>query len=66
MCVAVEWSVFVLKVLSELTMVLLVQESDRTDNRTDKIKREQKDAEEIHGGNQMLTILNRTLLSRFV
>lgn len=72
LCIPVEWSVFVLRVLSELSIVLLVQESDGTeeDEGTDekKEKREQAGgaAEEIDEGSQILTLLTKSLLPRLV
>lgn len=70
MCVPVEWSVFVLRVLSELSLVLLVQESDGTEKHEgtdeEKEKREQRTAQEIDEGSQILTLLSKSLLSRLV
>lgn len=55
---------FVLRVLSELSLVLLVQESDGTEKRegTD----EEKEKREIDEGSQILTLLSKSLLSRLV
>ncbi|KAM6995354.1 serine/threonine-protein kinase ULK4 [Tautogolabrus adspersus] len=70
----VEWSVFVLRVLSELSLVLLVQESDggEEDEGTD-IKKEGEEkgrraAEEGENGssrNQILTLINKSLIPRY-
>uniref|UniRef100_A0A671WX59 Unc-51 like kinase 4 n=1 Tax=Sparus aurata TaxID=8175 RepID=A0A671WX59_SPAAU len=70
----VEWSVFVLRVLSELSLVLLVQESDGTeDNEKTEEKKERsnkggKAAEGVDDGSscsQMLTLILKTLLPRY-
>uniref|UniRef100_A0A671WX50 Unc-51 like kinase 4 n=1 Tax=Sparus aurata TaxID=8175 RepID=A0A671WX50_SPAAU len=73
-CIPVEWSVFVLRVLSELSLVLLVQESDGTeDNEKTEEKKERsnkggKAAEGVDDGSscsQMLTLILKTLLPRY-
>lgn len=74
-CIPVEWSVFVLRVLSELSLVLLVQESDGTeDNEKAEEKKERGDeggkaAEGVDDGSscsQMLALILKTLLPRLV
>ncbi|KAM4736319.1 serine/threonine-protein kinase ULK4 isoform 2-T3 [Anableps anableps] len=72
----VEWSVFVLKVLSELSLVLLVQDDDDdTDENEGKIE-EKRDRRETGGGagersgdgkscSQVLSVFTKSLLSRF-
>lgn len=63
---------FVLRVLSELSLVLLVQESDGTeeDEGTDKKKEKREQggvaAEEMDEGSQILTLLTKSLLPRLV
>ncbi|XP_054478447.1 serine/threonine-protein kinase ULK4 isoform X2 [Anoplopoma fimbria] len=70
----VEWSVFVLRVLSELSLVLLLQESNGTEE--DEQKEENKErreeggraAEGRHHGsscNQILALITKSLLPRY-
>ncbi|KAM8734994.1 serine/threonine-protein kinase ULK4 isoform 1-T2 [Acanthopagrus schlegelii] len=70
----VEWSVFVLRVLSELSLVLLVQENDGTeDNEKTEEKKERSDkggkaaegADDGSSCSQMLTLILKTLLPRY-
>ncbi|XP_035986139.1 serine/threonine-protein kinase ULK4 isoform X4 [Fundulus heteroclitus] len=72
----VEWSVFVLKVLSELSLVLLVQndDDDDADENDDKVE-ESRDRRETRGTaerssdgtsrSQVLSVFTKSLLSRF-
>ncbi|XP_034730482.1 serine/threonine-protein kinase ULK4 isoform X3 [Etheostoma cragini] len=71
---SVEWSVFVLRVLSELSLVLLVQESDGTeeDKETDVNNERKEDGERTVEGrddgsscNQILALLTKSLLPRY-
>ncbi|XP_032374061.1 serine/threonine-protein kinase ULK4 isoform X2 [Etheostoma spectabile] len=71
---SVEWSVFVLRVLSELSFVLLVQESEGTeeDEETDVNKERKEDGERTAEGrddgsscNQILALLTKSLLPRY-
>ncbi|KAF6714403.1 Serine/threonine-protein kinase ULK4 [Oryzias melastigma] len=70
-----EWSVFVLKVLSELSLVLLVQDDDHTEEKEERT-RQTKEMEETgentaegreDGGlcGQILSLLSKSLLSRY-
>ncbi|XP_041798587.1 serine/threonine-protein kinase ULK4 isoform X2 [Chelmon rostratus] len=70
----VEWSVFVLRVLSELSLVLLVQESDGTeeDEGTEEKKGRREEAERTAGGidggkscGQIITLMTTSLLPRY-
>nr|XP_029133362.1 serine/threonine-protein kinase ULK4 [Labrus bergylta] len=69
----VEWSVFVLRVLSELSLVLLVQESDggEEDEGMDIKKqggekgRRAAEGENGSSRNQMLTLINKSLIQRY-
>uniref|UniRef100_A0A3B5R8Q8 Unc-51 like kinase 4 n=1 Tax=Xiphophorus maculatus TaxID=8083 RepID=A0A3B5R8Q8_XIPMA len=72
----VEWSVFVLKVLSELSLVMLIQKDDENaDENVDKIEGK-RDRRETEGGaaersgdgrscSQVLSVFTKSLLSRF-
>ncbi|XP_016527904.1 serine/threonine-protein kinase ULK4 isoform X1 [Poecilia formosa] len=72
----VEWSVFVLKVLSELSLVMLVQRDDENaDENEDKVE-EKRDRRDTEGGaaersgdgrscSQVLSVFTKSLLSRF-
>uniref|UniRef100_A0A3P9PD63 Unc-51 like kinase 4 n=1 Tax=Poecilia reticulata TaxID=8081 RepID=A0A3P9PD63_POERE len=72
----VEWSVFVLKVLSELSLVMLVQKDDENaDENEDKVEGK-RDRRETEGGatersgdgrssSQVLSVFTKSLLSRF-
>ncbi|KAF1387604.1 hypothetical protein PFLUV_G00081580 [Perca fluviatilis] len=71
---SVEWSVFVLRVLSELSFVLLVQESDGTeeDEETEENKERREEGERTAEGrddgssyNQILALLTKSLLPRY-
>ena len=70
-CVTVEWSVFVLKVLSELSPVLLVQDAnDDTEENEEKTneRRQRGEAEGKDNGetcSQVLSLFTKCLLSRF-
>ncbi|XP_027143141.1 serine/threonine-protein kinase ULK4 isoform X1 [Larimichthys crocea] len=70
----VEWSVFVLRVLSELSLVLLVQESDQTeDDEGTEEKKERRDergraVEGIDDGSscsEILALITKSLLPRY-
>lgn len=71
-----EWSVFVLKVLSELSLVLLVQDDDHTkekEERTRQKKEMEKTGENAAEGRedgklsgQILSLLSKSLLLRLV
>uniref|UniRef100_A0A669CUY2 Unc-51 like kinase 4 n=1 Tax=Oreochromis niloticus TaxID=8128 RepID=A0A669CUY2_ORENI len=68
-CGAVEWSVFVLRVLSELSLILLVQDGvdtelkeERTEENKERSEKEGKAAEERGDG---LSCITESLLSRY-
>uniref|UniRef100_A0A3P9LDT8 Unc-51 like kinase 4 n=1 Tax=Oryzias latipes TaxID=8090 RepID=A0A3P9LDT8_ORYLA len=70
-----EWSVFVLKVLSELSLVLLVQDDDHTKEKKEKTRQKkemEKTGENTAEGRedgklsgQILSLLSKSLLSRY-
>ncbi|XP_031134165.1 serine/threonine-protein kinase ULK4 isoform X2 [Sander lucioperca] len=71
---SVEWSVFVLRVLSELSLVLLVQETDGTaeDEETEENKERREEGERTAEGrddgsscNQILALVTKSLLPRY-
>ncbi|XP_042280032.1 serine/threonine-protein kinase ULK4 isoform X1 [Thunnus maccoyii] len=65
----VEWSVFVLRVLSELSLVLLVQEGDGGEEDAEKTEKEKKRGEEgRHDGSsssQILALITKSLFPRY-
>ncbi|KAK9513459.1 hypothetical protein VZT92_026990 [Zoarces viviparus] len=70
----VEWSVFVLRVLSELSLVLLLQESDGTeeDEQTEEKKERREEGGRAAEGrddgsscNQILALITKSLLPRY-
>ncbi|XP_075937519.1 serine/threonine-protein kinase ULK4 [Anarhichas minor] len=70
----VEWSVFVLRVLSELSLVLLLQESDGTeeDEQTEEKKERRQEGGSAAEGrddgsscNQILALITKSLLPRY-
>ncbi|XP_070768283.1 serine/threonine-protein kinase ULK4 [Enoplosus armatus] len=70
----VEWSVFVLRVLSELSLVLLVQETDGTeeDEDTEEKKERREERRRSAGGSdggsscsQILALITKSLLPRY-
>lgn len=74
MYVTAEWSVFVLSVLSELSLVLLVQDGDHSDE--DEKTKEKKERKEEGGmaaegrnknsSSQILALITKSLLPRLV
>lgn len=63
-CDVVEVSVFVLRVLSELSLLLLVQESDGTHEIHETHAKER--TKEPGNGSQIINVFSRTLFPRYV
>lgn len=63
-----EWSVFVLRVLSELSLVLLVQDGDDgcEEDRTEKRGGATEEREDGSSCSPVLSLISKSLLSRLV